>query len=288
MRDRLEALAPAGVGLATFVVLADVRMDDAWSSGALLAVAAAAAVVLLAAGLAAPRSGGGAGPGATALLVAGLVCTGVALQRLGESADGQDFSNHGATLTLVLGAGTVIAAFCAARGRSSACLLIAAVVAVGTLMAAWDWLFGLDDRDAAHALVTVSFAVLLLAGMAAPGRAGVALVSAAGVTVLAGSYALGLSFGEGGGEPWGWELVTLVQGLTLAGYAAVNRERGPGYLAFFVLLAFAMTAGAVESSSGIDDNGVIDVGASLVGWPLAVAAATILAAAYALRPRRAQ
>lgn len=283
MSDRLEALAPAGVGLATFVVVVQVRMDGEWSRGALQAVAAAAAVVLLAGGLAAARSRVAPGSGATALLVAGLLCTGLALLRLGQSAGGNDFSGHGATLTLLLACGTVIAGLCASRARSSACLLIAAAVAVGTLLACWHWLTGSEDPDPYRTLLAISFAALLVAGLVAPGRAGVALVSAAGVTVLVTAWVFGLSFGMAIGQPWGWELVMLLEGLALAAYAAVNRERGPAYLAFFVLVAFALTAGAVDSE--FEDAGA---GASLAGWPLAVAAATILAAAHALRPRRAQ
>jgi hypothetical protein len=49
-------------------------------------------------------------------------------------------------------------------------------------------------------------------------------------------------------------------------------EPGPAYLAFFTFLLFATAAGASEEST-------------LVGWPLALAVATVAAAAYALRPR---
>jgi hypothetical protein len=85
------------------------------------------------------------------------------------------------------------------------------------------------------------------------------LVGAAGLTALAGAYVTGISTGllPEAGAGWGWELVTLVQGLLLALHAARRLEPGPGYLALLVLAAFAVTAAPGE--------------ATLLGWPLALA-----------------
>ena len=73
--------------------------------------------------------------------------------------------------------------------------------------------------------------------------------------------------GDGGGVGWGWELVALVEGAVLTLYAVRQLEPGPGYLAFFVLVLFAFSAAATSDE------------ATLVGWPLALAIATGLAAA---------
>jgi hypothetical protein len=72
--------------------------------------------------------------------------------------------------------------------------------------------------------------------------------------------------------------VTLAQGVALAAYAARRHEPGPGYLAFFVLASFATTA-AGPRLLGEADSGT----ATLVGWPLALAAGTAAATLWAFR-----
>jgi hypothetical protein len=72
----------------------------------------------------------------------------------------------------------------------------------------------------------------------------------------------------------------LLEGFALLGYAVVELEPGPGYLAFFVLAVFVFTA-AVTGGLAID--GESDASHSLVGWPLAIAIGTVLAAGVGLR-----
>jgi hypothetical protein len=73
----------------------------------------------------------------------------------------------------------------------------------------------------------------------------------------------------------GWELVLLATGLALAAYAAVDREPGPGYIGFVVLVLFIVLAGLPSSS-----------GASLIGWPILLLLLGGAGVAAGLRPRR--
>ena len=73
----------------------------------------------------------------------------------------------------------------------------------------------------------------------------------------------------------GWELILLATGLALVAYAGVDREPGPGYLGFVVLVLFVVLAG--QPSRG---------GASLIGWPILLLLIGGAGVAAGLRPRR--
>lgn len=288
MGGAAAAFAPAAIGLALFVALAQIRMDEPWSDGVLVAVAGGPAILLLALGLAAARGDDAPRAAVTVLLVAGLVLAAVAIGRLGNALAGDDFTGGGGTLSWMLAAFTALAAFCARQSRSVACLLIAALAGVGLLLELVNWVFDTEEIDTFRVLLVFSFAALFTAGLVVSGRAGTVLVAAAGVTVLAGSYATGLAFiGVAGpsGLGWGWELVTLIEGLALVAYAVSRLEPGPGYLALFVLAIFVTTAALVGGQSGTIDGSESD-GPSLVGWPLALAIATVVATLWGLRNAR--
>lgn len=275
--DRLAAFAPAGVGLALFAAITQIRMDGPWSDAALIAAAALPALLLLALGV---RAGSGreqSHDAVTVLLVAGLVLAAAAIGRLGDALAGDDFLEQGGTLTWMLAAFTALAAVCTRRTGSSACLLLTALAAVGLLLEFVNWAFDTEALDTFRALLAVSFAVLFVAGLVVGGRGGTVLVGAAGVTVLAATYVTGAAFlFADGSVPWGWELVTLLEGLALAVYAVQRLEPGPGYLAFYILVSFAATAALGGSQDG-------EAPQTLVGWPLALAIGTVAAALPAVR-----
>ena len=273
-----------------FVVLAEIRMDDPWSDAALFFVAAAPAVLLLAVGLAAARGAAVSRAVVTIFLVTGLALAGLAFARLGNLFEGEGATSSGGTLTFLLLGFAALAWLCTGRSRSTACLLIAALASVGLVVEAVNWIFDTENLDTFRALLAISFATLFAAGAATGERAGTVLVGAAGVVALVTANLNGASFyfffAGGGGVGWGWELVSLVEGLALLAYAAVWHEPGPGYLAFFALGLFVTGAGV----GGIE---VIDGGSggdlpspTLVGWPLAVGIATVAATLWALRSVR--
>jgi hypothetical protein len=270
---RASALAPAGVGLALLIVTVQIRMNDSWADGVLLLVAALPAALLLFEGMTAAREDPVDRAATTVLLVAGLALAGIAIGRLGQTLSNDDFGDSGGTLVWMLALFTVLVAYCHSRTRAVVCLLIGSLAAVGLLLATVHWVFQTDDIDVYRALLLVSFLVLFGAGVAGEGRSATILVVAAGVTVLAAGYVTGFFFifslDGGGGLGWGWELVTLVQGVALAAYAVQQLEPGPGYLGFFVLVLFGISAAQADST--------------LVGWPLALAIATALAAVWGVR-----
>ena len=281
--DRAAALAPAAVLLTLFVGLAQLRMDDPWAVGVLFLVALVPAVVVLALGLGASSGDNAPVAAATVLVVAGLTLTGIACARLGQVLAGGDWTDGGGTLTLMLLVFTAVAAYWYRETGSVACLLIASLAAVGLLLEAVNWIFSTEDADVFRALLVLAFVVLFVAGLSVSGRAGTVLVGAAGVTVVASSYALGLlfAFGFGGATTgWGWELIMLLEGFALAGYAAVQLQPGPGYLAFFVLAIFIFTATSAGGATLGSDG---EASHSLVGWPLALAIGTALAAVWGVR-----
>jgi hypothetical protein len=260
--------------------LAQWRMDAVWADGVLLLVALVAAVPVLALGLAAARGEDRATT--TILLVAGLFLAAIAILRLGQLLGDDEPTDGGGTLTWMLLLFTALAAYCQSRSGSAACLLIAALAGVGLLLEAVNWIFDTEDPDVFRTLLALSFAVLFLAGLSASGRSGTVLVAAAGVTVIASSYVLGLLFAFVPGGPttgWGWELVMLVEGVALLAYATVELEPGPAYLAFFVFVVFLMTAAAGDVPLG--GNG--GPSHTLVGWPLVLGIATVGLAALGLR-----
>ena len=276
-RRRASALAPAGVGLTLLIVTVQLRMNDNWADGVLLLVAALPAALVLFEGLTAAREEPVDRAATTALLVAGLLLAAIAIVRLGQVLSNDDFGDSGGTLTWMLALFTALTAYCHSRSRAVVCLLIGSLAAVGLLLSTVHWVFQTDDVDVYRALLLVSFIVLFGAGAAGEGRPGTVLVAAAGVTVLAEAYATGLLFfffGESGGLGWGWELVTLVEAAALAVYAIQQREPGPGYLAFFVFALFGISAAEGDST--------------LVGWPLALAIGTALAAVWGMRSEPAR
>jgi hypothetical protein len=286
---RAAALAPAAVGLAVFIALAQMRMDDPWAVGVLFLVALVPAVVVLALALGASSRDAARGA-ATVLVVAGLTLAAIAHVRLGQILAGDDWAEHGGTLTLTLALFTAIAAYSYRETRSVAALLIAALAAVGLLLEAVNWIFSTESTDVFRALLAFAFVLLFVAGLSVSGRPGTVLVGAAGVTVIASSYAMGFFFVfglSGSGLGWGWELVMLLEGLALLGYAALQLEPGPAYLAFFVLALFALTAATVGGLV-VEGNGNDNASHTLVGWPLAIGIATALATAWGLRARPAR
>jgi hypothetical protein len=291
---RAVALAPAAAAFTLLVVMVQVRMDEPWADGVLLLVALVAAVPLLALALAAPRE---ARAERTILVVCALVLAGLTIGRLGNTLAGDDYLDGGGALTWMLALFTALSAFVYTRTRAVVAVLITALAAVALVLEFVNWAFGAEDVDVFRVLLALAFAGLFAAGVMVTGRVGTLLVAAAGFAALVGYYATGLAFlfaGPSGGLGWGWELITLVEGVALAVYAATRLEPGPAYLAFFVLVLFAGTAAISGDGTGggliVDGDEIAapEDGPSLLGWPLVLAVATVAAGAWGLRRGRDQ
>jgi hypothetical protein len=110
-------------------------------------------------------------------------------------------------------------------------------------------------------------------------RHGVALIDAAGFAMLAIAVTFlqdlvleGDSAPPGAG--WGWELLVVAAGFGLVAYSSVDRQPGPAYLGVANLIAFAL----------ITSGGVSGDGATLLGWPVALALTSAALLAIGLRP----
>jgi peptidoglycan/LPS O-acetylase OafA/YrhL len=112
-------------------------------------------------------------------------------------------------------------------------------------------------------------------------RHGVALIDVAGLAVLAIALSFVVTsffFGDEGvsdlGVAWGWELLILAAGFGLIAYSSVDRQPGPAYLGVANLVIFTIITSLDVSADG----------ATLVGWPIALALAATLLLAIGLRP----
>jgi hypothetical protein len=110
-------------------------------------------------------------------------------------------------------------------------------------------------------------------------RHGVALIDAAGLAVLAIAltFAGGGFVGDGDGSAavgWGWELLIVAAGFGLIAYSSVDRQPGPAYLGVANLTLFTV----------ITSVGVSTGGATLLGWPVALAVGAVVLLAIGLRP----
>jgi peptidoglycan/LPS O-acetylase OafA/YrhL len=280
--DRTAGLAAASIffGLASIAI--QIRMEEPWSDGALFALAAVTFVVIYALALAAPAAFDRPTVDGSVLIVVALLLAPLALLQLSRVL-GVDDPGAPGTLTWMSAAYVLIAAVPAARRGSAIATLLAAAGVAGVVLAGATWLFDLEGESTYRYLLTALAVGFFAAGLTVGGsrpRHGVVLVDAAGLAAVAlgvlltGVFFIGAFFGEGPSQPWGWQLMELLGGLALAGYAASNREPGPGYLSVAVLAQFVFGV-----AISFDDD------PSITGWPLAllIIGAVILAAT--LRPR---
>ena len=136
--------------------------------------------------------------------------------------------------------------------------------------------FALRQSDAPQApeLVTAAGIAGVLVGL-------IGVLAAAGNVI--GPLVFGASTGEGEGQSFIWDVWLLLISLALVAYGAVVHARGPAYVGFIGLLAFAIFQGA-EVNALLEGD---EPDASFVGWPLLlllVGAAAMAAGAIGRRP----
>lgn len=278
--DRGRFAGLAAILVLLFVSSLSTRNPD-WSAFVNLLLFGVPAAVILGLALArAPEAG--PPPGwLSAKLVVGFVLTAGALFSLADLLGANTDDVHSSTITWIAVVLAGVFAFIARRRNSAICTLLAAGAAVVAVIAAVDWIFDPGGASTFRYVMLVEALVLVAAGVAIHrerGRHGVVLVVLSGLVVaaLAGTLAFGLLgplFGGGvdsNGIAWGWELVVLGFGLVLAGFAALTREPGPGYVAAALLSVFASLSAAGEES--------------FVGWPLVLLLLLLAALAGMLRP----
>ncbi|QEC48175.1 hypothetical protein FSW04_11750 [Baekduia soli] len=266
--------------LTTLVWVVEVRFDRAWGAGAHLAYAAVAWAFVATLALLAPMEGPSPRAYQSALYVAAVA---LALAALGNLASllGSDGLTSAGTATWVLGLVAAQALVFAVGRTSAVAALLAALAGSAALVALAAWTLHPGAGTFRWVLLGI-MAVLTLAAVSQRDRHrrhGVALVDAAGIAALA----IALTFlappllligGRQAPAGWGWELLIAAAGFGLIAYSSVDRQPGPAYLGVANLVAFTvMTSGGVSRS-----------GATLVGWPIALALIAVVLLVVGLRP----
>jgi hypothetical protein len=303
---RGDVIAAGVVVLTTLVWLVRVRFGAAWGDGAQLAWAAVpCAFVTLVALLAEPE---GEAPRAyqSVLYIAAVALFLAVVVSLGDVLGvGVSVRSAVARATAIEAGLVALFALGFAIGRNSAaCTLLGSLFGGAAVLALIDWAFS----PGVGALRWELVGLMVVYGFGAIGqrdrhlRHGVALIDAAGTAVLL----IGLTFllstlvsraadgllggGDFGTAPaygatlstsvsdhsvgWGWELLIVAVGFGLIAYSSVDRQPGPAYLGVLNLIVFAL----------ITSFGVSAHGATLVGWPIALAIAALALLAIGLRP----
>jgi hypothetical protein len=287
---RGDVVAAGVVVLTTLVWTVTVRFASAWGHGVHLGYATVAWAFVTAMAVLAPLEDGTPRAYQSVLYVASVALFIDAVVQLGQVL-GSDGAGSPGTATWVLAAVAVYALGFATRRNSAVCTLLGALAGGLAVLVAVNWIWS-PDGFASFRWVLV--ALMVVFGFAAIGqrdrhlRHGVALIDAAGL----GALAIALSFivehglrglvDEGGesslapivGVAWGWELLILATGFGLIAYSSVDRQPGPAYLGVLNLIAFAV----------ITSLGVTGAGATLIGWPLALALAAAFLLTIGLRP----
>jgi hypothetical protein len=214
------------------------------------------------------------------MLLAGLVTLTLALGHLAQvlGADEQ----IGGDLVWIGPVVAVLAAAIAVFFRAPAAALVAALATAAGVFAFVAVVVEPDDEETYRWVATGLIAGFLAAGLVlralGDGRHSVQLVNAAGLMVIALSYALGVfllvDFDDGYGLERGWEAVLVLGSLAVTACAVLFRERGTGWIGAVGLAA------AIFSVAGESDETP-----AFVGWPLflTVGAAVLFLAAL-LRP----
>jgi hypothetical protein len=280
-------IAAGAVVFTVGIALEEQRLDEVLPNGVHVLIVAAAAALILGLGLQAEPEGGGPAAYQSVLLVCGLLLLEGALLELAHVL-GADFDGTfpaGAivwTSLLLCGA----ALYPAVRRGSAICGMIAAIAAGAAILAAADWILGVDSQAVYRWLLlalAIAFALasLVLRGsrprhaelmVITAGLATLAIPLVASVGILLGAVA-GFGAADGGFLPGFWELIVLAAGCGLIAYGAVDRVPGAAWLGVAHLVAFLAAA-----SAGADDT--------LLWWPLILLLLGGGVLAAGLRPRR--
>ncbi len=281
---RGDLIAAAAVPLAVGVLMTEVRFDGVWGRGVLFVLALLATALVLGMGLLAPLEEPRPRAYQTVLLVAGLTLLALTIFQFARVLGEDSPLSASGTVTWMTTLFAAVAAVAAWDRRSPICALIEFVAGGITLLAFVQWVFDPRGPNTSRWLLLVLIVVYAAVHVRLRDqwpRHAVHAVNAAGLAaiVLAVSYLGGIFLPVrlvgGGHAGTGWELVLLAVGVALVAYAGVDREPGPGYLGFVVLVLFVALAGPPSVS-----------GASLIGWPILLLLLGGAGVAAGLRPRR--
>lgn len=281
-------IAAGAVLFAAGIALEEQRLDEVLPNGIHVLIVAAAAALILGLGLQARLEGGSPAAYQSVLLVSGLLLLEGALLELANllGADFEDEPPSGAfvwTSLVLCGA----ALYPAIRRNSAISAMIAAIALGGAILAAANWIFGVESQAVYRWLLLLLSLAFVLASLVLRGgsprhaelmviTAGLATLSIALVASVGALVGALIGFGgtsEEGFLPGFWEFIVLGAGCGLIAYGAVDRVPGAAWLGLAHLVAFLVAA-----SAGADDT--------LLWWPLFLLALGGGVLIAGLRPRR--
>jgi hypothetical protein len=274
------------------------RKSDDWAAFPLLITVAVPCVVVFGLGAAGALAAGAVARWHAVLMVAGVLLSVLAFGQLWDVV-GVNTDTSGFGFLLFAGV-TALAAFASFRVGAAYQALLAALAGIATWLYFFDmlldepgvtafrWLllvlclgyaaaaFALREREVPQApeLVTAAGVAAVLVGL-------IGVLAQAGEAI--GPLIFGASPGEGEGQSFIWDVWLLLISLGLVAYGAVTYTRGPAYVGFLGLLAFAILQG-VEVNALLEGD---EPDASFVGWPLIlllIGAAGLAAGVMGRRP----
>jgi hypothetical protein len=294
--DWLRMLGGVLFALGATVLFA--RKGDDWAAFPLLIVVAVPCIVVFGLGALGALATGEVARWHAVLMVSGVLLSLLAFGQLWDTVGVNTDSSGFGFLIFACVAG--LAAFASFGVGAAYQALLAALAGIGVWLFFFDMI--LDEPGATTfrwlmlvlclAYAAVAFALRDREAPQAPEfvtAAGIAGVSVGLIGVIAGaSEAIGgLFFGaaptEGEGQSFIWDVWLLLISLGLVAYGAVVHARGPAYVGFIGLLAFAILQGA-EVNALLEGD---EPDASFVGWPLIlllIGAAGLAAGAMGRRP----
>ena len=281
---RGDVVAAGVVVLTTLVGVVAVRFDDAWGAGTHLAYAAVAWAFVTAIAVLSPMERDDPRAYQSVLYVSSVALFIAGVVRVGEVLGSDGVLSSAGTTTWAMASFAVYALAFAVGRNSAACTLIGSLTGGVAVVAAVQWIW---DPSGLATFRWVLLALMVVYALTAIGqrdrrlRHGVALIDAAGLAVLAIAstfLTLTISFADSEapitGVAWGWELLIVAAGFGLIAYSSVDRQPGPAYLGVLNLIAFTL----------ITSLGVAAAGATLMGWPIALALAAGALLVIGLRP----
>jgi hypothetical protein len=274
------------------------RKADDWAAFPLLIVAAVPCIVVFGLGALGALATGEVARWHAVLMVAGVLLSALAFGQLWDVVGVNTETSGFGFLTFACVAG--LAAFASFGVGAAYQALLAALAGIGAWLFFFDMILDEPGANAFRWLLLVLCLVYAASAVALRARespqapelvtaAGIAGVSVGLIGVIAGAGgALGaLLFGatpaEGEGQSFIWDLWLLLISLGLVAYGAVVHARGPAYVGFIGLLAFAILQGA-EVNAQIEGT---EPDQSFVGWPLIlllIGATGLAAGAIGRRP----
>jgi hypothetical protein len=287
-----------GVLFALGAVILFARKGSDWAAFPLLIVVGVPCVVVFGLGALGALASGDVARWHAVLMVTGVLLSVLAFGQLWDTVGVNTDSSGFGFLIFVCVAG--LAAFASFGVGAAYQALLAALAGIGAWLFFFDMILDEPGVTAFRWLLLVLFVVYVVAALALREReasqapefvtaAGIAAVLVGTIGVLAGAgeaiggLFLGQTVVEGEGQSFVWDIWLLLISLVLVAFGAVAYVRGPAYVGFVGLLAFAIIQGA-EVNALLEGE---EPDFSFAGWPLIlllVGAAGLAAGAIGRRP----